>query len=150
MERQFEQFAQARKNLVNLLKNTEDIYTIPNGFKNNIFWNAAHVLVTQQLLCYKLSENEMNLSEEIIDAYRKGAKAEEHHRSLISKEELIDKLLEQTKQIKADYEKGLFVKYAKYPTSFGVELNSIEDAISFNNIHEGLHLGYVMAMKKSL
>ena len=150
MEKHFNHFAQARTNVVKILERTEDIYTVPKGFKNNVFWNAAHLLVTQQLLCYKLSGNEMTLSNDIIEAFRKGTAVESGQEKLISKEALIKALLEQPEQIKKDFQKGLFKKYTQYPTSFGVELNSIEDAIAFNNIHEGLHLGYMMAMRKSL
>ena len=49
-----------------------------------------------------------------------------------------------------DYQEGIFRDYVPYKTSYGVELNNIDDAIIFNNIHEGLHLGYMMAMVKSL
>ncbi|MGB5463369.1 MAG: DinB family protein, partial [Aureibaculum sp.] len=27
-------------------------------------------------------------------------------------------------------------------------LNNIQDAIEFNNFHEGIHLGYILALKK--
>ena len=32
----------------------------------------------------------------------------------------------------------------------GVDLSSFEDAILFNNIHEGIHLGYMMGVRKGL
>ena len=33
-------------------------------------------------------------------------------------------------------------------TSYNVILKTVEDAIVFNNIHEGLHLGYMMALNR--
>ena len=33
----------------------EQLALIPEGFHNNILWNIAHCVVTQQLLCYKLA-----------------------------------------------------------------------------------------------
>jgi len=42
----------------------------------------------------------------------------------------------------------LFTNYSDYETSFGLNLTSIEEAISFNNIHEGIHFGYLLAMVK--
>ena len=33
-------------------------------------------------------------------------------------------------------------------TSRGFELNTLEDAIAFNNFHEGLHIGSVMSLLK--
>ncbi len=38
--------------------------------------NVAHVLVTQQLLCYKLSSQEMTLDESFIDLFKKGSVAD--------------------------------------------------------------------------
>ena len=47
---------------------------IPVGFSNNLIWNFGHVLVTQQLLCYKRSGQEMLVEEEIVNKYRKGSR----------------------------------------------------------------------------
>jgi hypothetical protein len=47
-----------------------------------------------------------------------------------------------------DYAAGLFNEYKAYPTSFGVTLSEIEEAIMFNNVHEGMHLGYCIALRK--
>lgn len=150
MENLFQQFEQARQNVIKLLENTADIYTVPKGYNNNVFWNAAHLLVTQQLLCYKLANQTMLISDEIVDAFRKGTQAEKGQEDIISIEELKRMLLQTTAQIKEDYASGKFKEYQKYPTSFGVELTCVEDAIAFNNVHEGLHIGYMMAMKKKL
>ena len=35
-----------------------------------------------------------------------------------------------------------------YETSTGFVLDSIETAIAFNNLHEGIHLGVIMALTK--
>jgi len=32
----------------------EQLNKIPEGFNNNLIWNIAHCVVTQQLLCYKV------------------------------------------------------------------------------------------------
>ena len=52
--------------------------------------------------------------------------------------------------LKADYEKGLFKDFKPYATSFGMELAAIEDAILFNNAHEAMHLGTMLAIRKFL
>ena len=31
----------------------EQLALIPEGFHNNVLWNIAHCVVTQQLLCYE-------------------------------------------------------------------------------------------------
>ena len=58
--------------------------------------------------------------------------------------------LKSVDQMEKDLAAGLFKEYSAYPTSFGISLNSIEDALAFINTHEGLHLGYAMALRKKL
>ena len=45
---------------------------------------------------------------------------------------------------------GAFESFTRYETSAGITLNSTEEAILFNNIHEGIHLGYMMGIRKGL
>jgi hypothetical protein len=51
-------------------------------------------------------------------------------------------------KFREDYNNGLFKGYQGCQSLYGVKLESLDDAIVFNNTHEGLHLGYVMAMRK--
>ncbi|MEM7550533.1 MAG: DinB family protein [Bacteroidota bacterium] len=142
---------QSRKNLLGLISpfSLEQLNQVPSGFKNNLAWHLGHVIVTHQLICYRLANIDVKVDEEIIGKYRKGTKPE----GMISEEE-ISFLKEQAvvlvNQFEEDLSKGIFVNFKEYHTSFGVILNSTDDSISFNNIHEGLHLGYVMAMRKMI
>lgn len=140
---------QSRENQISLLKkHQQQIYTQPDGFKNTLFWNAAHNLVTLQLLVYKLSGQEMKINDEIINTYRKGTQPVKNNP--IDFDQLIALLGESVDWLEQDIAKGIFTTYTTYPTSYGITLNSHEEAIAFNNIHEGLHLGYMMAMVKSI
>ncbi|MCB9202963.1 MAG: DinB family protein [Flavobacteriales bacterium] len=149
MENDLKLFIQTRKNIANTIEelSAEQLNKIPNGFSNSIIWNVAHVVVTQQLLNYFLSGNKMYIPQEIVEAFRKGTK----HEADVDKNtiERIKEYLEETPiLLKNDYQKGIFSDFKEYPTSYGFTLYNIEDAIKFNNTHEGLHLGYIMAMKK--
>jgi DinB superfamily len=149
MEKQFKILSATRTNILKAISDltVDQLNTIPKGFKNNIIWNVAHVLVTQQLLCYKLSGLDMIVDSSFVDLFKKGSEADyevsEEEVTLIKEE--LSNLVEKTK---GDYENGVFKNYDEYPTSYDVILNCIDDAIQFNNVHEGLHLGYIMAMKK--
>jgi hypothetical protein len=90
----------------------------------------------------------MQLDDTFIDLYRKGAKAAET--TAIDIAGLKKLLISTAEQLEVDYNNGLFKEYTSYPTSYGFELNSIEDAISFNNIHDALHQGYMLAQKRAL
>ena len=77
MDQQFEILLITRKNVLNSIKDLsiEALTKIPKGFNNNIIWNAAHNLATQQLLVYKLSGQSPVIPGELIDKYRKGTSA---------------------------------------------------------------------------
>ncbi len=123
------------------------INKVPVEHKNNIGWNIAHLVVTQQLLCYKLSGLKTEISEDMIEKYRKGTKAE----NTIEKQEwefIKEMFLALPKTLENDYDKGIFKSYSPYTTSVNVTLDSIEKAIDFNNFHEGIHLGILLGLKK--
>ncbi len=122
---------------------------VPKGFNNNIFWNIKHVVVTQQLLVYNLSELPMQLTADEVAAYRKGSKAEGPVDAQ-AVELLRDQLFTTLDKTHADYNKGLFNRYNDYTVSTGTTLTSVDDALEFNNFHEGIHLGYILALKRSL
>jgi hypothetical protein len=151
MEKQFEILKTIRQNFLKLVEepSVEQLNFVPSGFNNNIVWNLGHIVVTQQLLQYKLSNVEVKVSDELIQRFRKGTKPEAE----VSKQEIDDLkslLVQNVAILIEDYQKGIFKEYSVYQTSFGVELKNIEDAVAFNNAHETLHLGYAMALKKCL
>ncbi|MDO6736472.1 DinB family protein [Wenyingzhuangia sp. 2_MG-2023] len=150
IEKQIDILKKGRALILRLIENfsLEQINQIPEGFNNNIGWNVGHLVVTQQLLCYKFSGLENGVSEEMISKYRKGTDPKEQ---VIEEREwdLIKKLfLELPNSTEEDYGKGVFVSYNEYETSVGVVLDSVEKAIDFNNFHEGIHLGAILALRK--
>lgn len=57
-------------------------------------------------------------------------------------------LLSLVAETKADFESGKFVSYNEFTTSTGFQLSTSIHAISFNNYHEALHLGFMMNIRK--
>lgn len=125
----------------------EQLNTIPDGFNNNIIWNFAHLVASQQILCYKLGNAPFTVSEELINQYKKGTRPTEFV-SLAEWESIQNLSAETLDQLEKDYNNGIFNDYQSYMTSFGVELNNIEDALLYSCMHDGLHLGVAQAIKK--
>lgn len=127
----------------------EELNKVPNGFNNNIIWNVAHTIVTQQLLTYNLAGVPMLLTDEMVQMYRKGTKAE---RDVTQEEvDMIKSLLFSTlEKTKEDYNNKLFKTFNEYTVSTKSVLTNLEEAIDFNNFHEGIHLGYILALKRTL
>jgi len=151
MEKLFETALFTRVSLLNILesKSYEKLVDIPENFKNSIFWNIAHLLVTQQLLCYKLSGLEIKIHQDLVGKYGKGAAAiAEAEPSDIQYVKDKDNLVSAMAQTKEDFNDGLFENFTPYMTSTGIELKSVEDAISFSTFHDGIHLGIVLSLMK--
>ena len=127
----------------------EQLTFTPKGFKNNLLWNIAHILVTEQLLTYKLSGLEMKIDEKFVSLYGKGSIPKNNYTQK-DIDEIKAVLIPVIKQTKKDYNNGVFKTFTSYPTSVGITLNNIEDALQFNSFHEGIHLGIILSIKKMI
>ena len=127
----------------------EQLNTVPNGYRNSIYWNIMHVVVTQQLLVYGLSGLPMLIDSQLVEAFRKGTKTEEDA-SQKDVDNLKDLLISTVEQTQKDYVAGIFTNYTTYTVSTKSKLTNVEEALEFNNFHEGIHLGYILAMKNTI
>ena len=125
----------------------EQLNKIPEGFGNNIVWNVGHLVVIQQILCYKLSGIPMNISDEMAAKYMKGSKPMGEI-SQTEVDEIKELFINLPYQFEKDYKASIFKKYEAYTTSLNVTLTDIDSANTFNNFHEGIHLGVILALKK--
>ena len=149
MQKQFEMLKKSRQLTLKTIENCtiEQLNKIPTGFKNSIAWNIAHLVVTQQLLCYKLSGLNCLISEDMIKKFQKGTSPTD----IISEAEfeaIKNQFIELANRLEEDYQKGIFKKYIEYKTSVDITLKTIDDGIMFNTYHEGIHLGVVLQLLK--
>lgn len=138
-----------RNNAIKLLLGLshEQLNRIPEGFNNNLIWNAGHMVATMELLIYGLSGNRTPSDKDFIDRYRKGSKPEGD----VSPEEvqvIFEKLKTSITQLENDWNTVDFANFKTYPTSYGITLNSVEDALKFNGMHEAMHIGAMIALRK--
>ena len=113
-----------------------------------MIWNIGHIIVSQQLLVYKLSGLPMMVSDELVEKYKKGTKPE-HIVTQAEVDEIKSLLFETIQQTKVDYDNQIFKNYMEYTTSTGDHvLRNAEDAMAFSNFHEGLHIGNMMSIRK--
>ncbi|WKB82537.1 DinB family protein [Cellulophaga lytica] len=151
MEYLLDNSKQIRKILLKILDETPKdlLLEIPKNFNNNIWWNIAHVVVTQQLLVYKFSGMPMLVSDEMVEKYKKGTFPD----GTATDEEItqIKELLFSTlKQTELDYNAGNFKSYTPYTTSLNITLSNVVEAMKFNALHEGIHIGSILALKRNI
>lgn len=149
MNKQIETIRKTRTALLETISelNHEQLNKIPTGFNNNIIWNLAHLIAAQQGICYLKAGLPLVVDKEFFLAYKPDSKPEK----FVETEDIekIRALLFSTlDQLELDVQQNLFTYYRNWITRYGVEINNIEGAISFLPFHEGLHLGYIMALKR--
>ena len=89
----------------------------------------------------------MHISDDIVSLYKPGTRPTgmTSEAEIQELKELLISLIEKTK---TDFQDGIFTTYDERTTITGFHLASLEDAVAFNNYHEGLHLGYMMSIRK--
>jgi hypothetical protein len=124
----------------------EQAMVIPNGFNNNILWNAGHILIIQERLALRLIGEPLELSDERWSLFLNGTKPSEWQATPASLAE-ISKLLEEQPErlrpkLQGRFQEPLTVSFK------GFEL--LEEALIFSIGHEATHAGYIMALKKAV
>ena len=149
MNNKIEKIRKTRNFLLTIIKELtiEQLNTIPEGFSNNIIWNLGHLIAAQQGVCYVRAGLDTWVDEDFFNSYKPGSKPE---RKLNDEEvENIKELFFSSLDVlEKDYEKNFWSIYPSWNTRYGITISSIDEAIEFLQFHEGLHTGYIMAMKK--
>jgi hypothetical protein len=137
--------------LLNLIKGltTQQLNEIPPGYNNNIIWNLGHLIASQQSICYMRSGLKIFVDEEYLASYRPGTRPNK----LVTSAEIIQMkklFITAIDQFDTDHEAGFFSNHPHWKTNYGIEVANMEEAISFVLFHEGLHVGYIMALRRIL
>ncbi|TSJ42662.1 DinB family protein [Mucilaginibacter corticis] len=138
-----------RVHLLDVVKDLsiEQLNHIPEGFNNNIIWNLAHIVATQQNICYKRAGLDITIEERFFTPFLSGTKPEKFIDA--ADVEIIKGLFFSTlDQLEADLHNGKFTSYTSWTTRYGNAINSGEEAVAFLPFHEGLHTGYIWALKR--
>ncbi|MFZ4928655.1 DinB family protein [Chryseobacterium sp. Mn2064] len=125
----------------------DQLNIIPSGFNNNLIWNIGHIIATHHKLIYLGSGLQGHISDELFQKYQSGTRPT----SSVTQEEanlLRELLISQIEPTMKDLKNNIFLGYHERTTGTGFHLTSIHDAFEWNNFHEGLHLGYMMGIRK--
>ncbi len=146
---QIEMLPGLRKRLLRVVDgiSSEELLWVPPGFRNNVLWNLGHLLVVQQNFCYRNAGQPVRIPDEFAGVYGGGTSPADWNGT--PDVELLLGLLEQTAAwLAEDYQAGRLANYQPFTTKSGLTIATIEDALSFNEFHEGLHSGIIECMRR--
>ncbi len=145
----FDLHRQARENLLSIVQvmTPDQLNAVPANCNNNLIWNAGHVIATAELVTYGLGGHPLPSGLEFVNRYRKGTRPEGQ-----ADQREIDfirhQLLAGHTRMVEDFQRLDWSAYRPYTTSFGSSFSSIEEAVTFNNLHEAMHLGSVLVLRR--
>lgn len=140
-------FGLARGYLLQIIKDVSDeqMLVVPEGANNNILWNLGHLAHAHTGLTYGPCELASPIPENYGDLFKGGtspstweetpsiADVKEHFRGSHAK-------------ILEDYQAGVFDGFKPRDLMPGITLANVEQALGFNCIHEGVHIGTVISI----
>ncbi len=153
MEKSLNIIKGARNYITNLIEefSIEQLNEIPEGFHNNLLWNFGHIISVQQSLCYLNSNVPPIVEMDVITKYKSGSKPD-GAAGVEEYDKLKGYLFSTIDQLEEDKQNGLFKTYNGFglKSYADVRIENIDDAIRFVAFHDGLHVGYMMALKRVL
>lgn len=145
-------FKYSRKSTLILLNNTEEkIWDIqPEGYPNNIRWNAGHVYVTAEDFLKDADENYEVIRPEWDQLFLDGTRPSEWGDEVPSKDEIISALEEQEERIDKFFKSKLQNKASEVRDVNGTLLDTVDASLQFVTWHEGIHLGVTKSLRDAL
>ena len=124
---------------------------IPDGFSNNIYWQAGHILTVQDSLIYRRCGLDMHLDQSYLTYFAKGTSPKDFDAGIPAIEMLFQQSERTLNQLKTDLDRFARIPYPEpVEVSFGLTLNSFSDAVCALPFHEAYHLGTMNLLKKFL
>jgi hypothetical protein len=149
-----EQTLTLRRTLVKKMQTLADkADVIPPGWNNNLRWHAGHLVVTPRNLTHGIAGEPLGVPAEYRIWFGKGSSPREWGNAPIpSYAQLLDEMVSQAEAHFAVLAKrDLTVPFANaYPTTPGIVLETPAQALVFSFMHDGIHLGMVLALARAL
>ena len=144
-----------RQMIVKLLKSipVEQADTIPPTWKNSARWHAGHLLVTPCLLTYGVMKEPLPVPQDYRKWFGKGSDPTQWSDAdaVPSFADLVDDIVPLSGRLFDALKDNIAEPYIEpYTTSVGIELKSPVEALNFSMVHDGIHLGLLLALSRAL
>ena len=125
----------------------EQLLEVPEGLENNILWNLGHLYDSHCGMTYGRCGVDNPCPESYADLFKGGTKPADWAETP-SIEEVVGNFDGIMDKIIADYSSGVFANFEANELAPGMKLDSIEDTFGFLLIHESVHHGNIISMRR--
>jgi hypothetical protein len=147
-EQVFRQMALYRSRTVNWIEAVDPVILDVKSanFNNTLHWHIGHILLIQDRLTLLLSGKEIELPEAYTVWFGNGTKPADWQTEPPAVEVLLQELKDQTERL----QKHLTGKFADKLAIPFLHYEYVEESLIHSFYHEGVHLGYMMALKRAI
>lgn len=124
----------------------EQVDLVPPGFNNNLRWNLGHLYLDQYLWLQHLTKEPVPVAEGFVEWFGFGTRPAGWQSPPPSLEVLKTLLREQPRRIRKLYGHRLEEEFP--PTESG--MHTVAQVLVRTIFHEGLHLGTILAIRRSI
>jgi len=128
----------------------EQLLAVPDGAENNILWNVGHIVLTNYRLLYRPAGATVPVPSTWDGWFLPGTSPAGWGATPPSADDVLKEFHAQNDRIQADYAAGLLKTYKPFTLKSGASLNSLEEGLVFNQMHEGIHIGAIIALRRQL
>lgn len=122
----------------------------PEGFRNTIRWNLAHMYVVQEQLVVGLAGETPQMPERYEELFASGTKPADWQGDIPDLADIRKNLQDQPAKLKEKFAGRLEEKAVKPFTPGDLELTTIGELLNFTMYHEGLHTGFIKGLKRAI
>lgn len=127
---------------------SEALHRVPAGYSGSLAWHLGHAMVTTGLLVQGRCGLPHPLGDEAVATFRKGTTAADLKRTY-TVAEFADWAERSLAAVAADRAAGRLDAFQAYQTSAGFGLTTVDEALAFLAAHDGIHLGYILALARA-
>lgn len=127
----------------------EQLTAVPEGASNSVLWNIGHIVCSNAGMVYGPCGLESPIPASY-EALFKGGTSPATWSEAPSTEEVLKHFRGMNDDIIAKYTSGALDGFKSHELMPGLAHDNVEDALGFCCVHEGVHIGSVIALKKLL
>jgi hypothetical protein len=119
---------------------------MPVNYINTIHWHVGHILLVQDRLTLRLMGGTIGFPDEYTAWFGPGTKPADWQTQPPAVELLLQELREQTERLQS------FIS-GKLPDKLAIPFlhyENLEESLGYSIYHEGVHLGYMMGLKRAI
>ena len=126
---------------------SDQMTAIPGGASNNILWNIGHVLYDQYNVLYRVCGLPDPLPQNYQGWFDCGT-SPRNWTKLPDVRKVTDRFRTFIETVVADYEGGRFSPFNPYQLDDGTPVDTIQEAILFDALHEASHYGVIITLRR--